>query len=204
MVNIYISKGDLTVAEEKCTELLQGRPETLDYQIKLAQILFYQGKFDETDSLLREIVETLPMDDEVVNDILDVMAVLIGFRHNQEEFGDFAKAQLNIQQNKRTEALEKLDALFDTNEIYIADMCRYQHAWLTFLQGETDSAKIQLSKIVNETIFRELAHIFQAEILDIIDNNISGAIDSYLEFLELYPKSIYYDDVRLRLRELAS
>ena len=40
--------------------------------------------------------------------------------------------------------------------------------------------------------------------IDFIDNDISNAIDSYLEFLELYPKSIYYDDVRLRLRELAS
>ena len=204
MVNISIAKGDLANAKKKCKELLQRDPEILAYQIKSAQILFYQGEFDETDGRLREIVKKLPMDDIAVNDILDVMAVLIGFRHNQEEFGDFAKAQLNIQQNKRTEALEKLDALFDTNEIYIADMCRYQHAWLTFLQGETDSAKIQLSKIVNETIFRELAHIFQAEILDIIDNNISGAIDSYLEFLELYPQSIYYDDVRLRLRKLAS
>jgi outer membrane protein assembly factor BamD (BamD/ComL family) len=102
------------------------------------------------------------------------------------------------------EALEKLETLFDTNEIYIADMCRYQHAWLTFLQGETDSTKIQLSKIVDETIFRELSHIFQAEILDYIDGDISAAIDHYLEFLELYPQSIYYDDVRLRLRELAS
>jgi len=97
-----------------------------------------------------------------------------------------------------------LESIFDSNEIYIADMCRYQHAWLTFLQGETDSTKIQLSKIVTETIFRELAHIFQAEILDYIDGDISAAIDSYLKFLELYPHSIYYDDVRLRLRELAS
>ena len=83
-------------------------------------------------------------------------------------------------------------------------MCRYQSAWLTFLQGETENTKIQLSAIINETIFRELAHIFQAEILDYIEKDISGAIDSYLEFLELYPQSIYYDDVRLRLRELAS
>ena len=183
---------------------MKEQPEILAYQIKLAQILFYQGEFDETDSRLREIVKKLPMNDAAVNDMLDVMAVLIGFRHNQEEFGDFAKAQLNIQQNKRTEALEKLNALFDTNEIYIADMCRYQSAWLTFLQGETENTKIQLSAIINETIFRELAHIFQAEILDYIEKDISGAIDSYLEFLELYPQSIYYDDVRLRLRELAS
>ena len=32
----------------------------------------------------------------------------------------------------------------------------------------------------------------------------NSMINSYLEFLELYPKSIYYDDIRLRLRELAS
>ena len=34
--------------------------------------------------------------------------------------------------------------------------------------------------------------------------DISAAIDYYLEFLELYPQSIYYDDIRIRLRELAS
>lgn len=203
-VNIHIAKGDLESAEKKCAELIQKAPDVLEYQIKSAQILFYQGEFDQTDAKLHEIVEQLPMDNYSVNDILDVMAILIGFRHNQEEFVDFAKVQLNIQQNKRTEALEKLEELFDTNEIYIADMCRYQHAWLTFLQGDAELTKMHLSKIENETIFKELAHIFQAEILDFIDKDISKAIDSYLDFLELYPQSIYYDDVRLRLRELAS
>jgi len=204
LINILIAKGDLESAEKKCAELIEKTPDVLEYKIKSAQILFYKGQFDETDIKLREIIKKLPMDNIAVNDILDVMAILIGFRHNQEEFVEFAKVQLNIQQNKRTEALEKLEALFDTNEIYIADMCRFQHAWLTFLQGETDSTKSQLSEIINETIFRELAHIFQAEVIDYIDKNISAAIDSYLEFLELYPQSIYYDDVRLRLRDLAS
>jgi tetratricopeptide (TPR) repeat protein len=204
MVNISIAKGDLSAADNECNNLLDSHPDVLPYQIKSAQILFYQGEFDKTDARLREIVEQLPMNDNAVNDILDVMAVLIAFRHNQEEFSEFAQAQLNIQQNKRTEALEKLVSLFNTNEIYIADMCRYQYAWLTYLQGKTDSTKIQLSEIKNETIFLELSHIFEAEILDYIDNNISTAIDSYLKFLELYPQSIYYDDVRLRLRELSS
>ena len=100
--------------------------------------------------------------------------------------------------------MDKLVNLYDTNEIYIADMCRYQHAWLNFLQDETESTKVQLQSILHETIFKELAHIFHAEILDYIDKDISVAIDHYLEFLELYPNSIYYDDVRLRLRKLAS
>ena len=204
LVNIHIAKGDLESAKKKCAELIEKAPDVLEYQIKSAQILFYQGEFDQTDAKLHEIVEQLPMDNYSLNDILDVMAILIGFRHNQEEFVDFAKVQLNIQQNKRTEALEKLETLFDTNEIYIADMCRFQHAWLTFLQGDAGNTKTLLSKIENETIFKELAHIFQAEILDFIYNDFSNAIDSYLEFLELYPLSIYYDDVRLRLREITS
>ncbi len=204
LVNIHIAKGDLESAEKKCVELIEKTPDVLEYKIKSAQILFYKGQFDETDTKLREIIKKLPMDNVAVNDILDVMAVLIGFRHNQKEFVEFTKVQLNIKQNKRTEALEKLETLFDTNEIYIADMCRFQHAWLTFLQGDVELTKIQLSEIKNETIFIELAHIFQAEILDHIDKDISAAIDRYLEFLELYPQSIYYDDVRLRLRELAS
>ena len=203
-INIAIAKGDLSDAEDKCNILMKIDPNELPYHIKLAQIFFYQGKYDKTDTNLREIVKKISMDDETVNDILDVMAVLLAFRHNQDEFIEFAKAQLNIQQNKRIEALEKLVSLFNTNEIFISDMCRYQYAWLTYLQGETDDAKNKLGGIINETIFKELAHVFQAEILDYIDRDISSAIDSYLEFLELYPQSIYYDDVRLRLRKLAS
>ena len=72
------------------------------------------------------------------------------------------------------------------------------------MQNESESTKIKLLSIKHETIYKELAHIFYSEIVDYIDNNISQAIDSYLEFLELYPNSIYYDDVRLRLRDLTS
>ena len=173
-------------------------------EFKLAQILFYKGEFDSVGGKLKEIIEDLPQDQTIYNDILNVMSILISFRHNQEEFQEFAYVQWKLQQNKRTEALEKLESIFDSNEIYIADMCRFQHAWLTFLQGDVELTKIQLREIKNETIFKELAHIFQAEILDYIDKDISNAINSYLYFLELYPQSIYYDDIRLRLRELAS
>ena len=204
IIDVFIAKGDLKSADLFCTNLISNDPEILEYKIKAAQILFYKAEFDKTDIELRKIITKLPMDHIAVNDILDVIAVLIGFRHNQDDFVNFVKVQLNIQQNKRIEALEKLESLFNSNEIYIADMSRYQYSWLNFLHGENDSAKLQLQQIVNDTIFKELAHIFQAEILDYVDNNISSAIDSYLNFLELYPNSIYYDDIRLRLRELAS
>ena len=49
-----------------------------------------------------------------------------------------------------------------------------------------------------------MAVILHAEILDYLVSNIGTAIDIYLKFLEDYPLSIYYDDIRIRLRELAS
>ena len=83
-------------------------------------------------------------------------------------------------------------------------MCKYQNAWLYFLHHEHSLVKDHLLKINNETIFKEMALIFYAEILDYINNNTDEAIDIYLKVLELYPNSIYYDDIRLRIRELAS
>ena len=49
-----------------------------------------------------------------------------------------------------------------------------------------------------------LIHIFKGEIYDYSIKDISKAINIYLEFLDLYPNSIYYDERRLRLRDLAS
>ena len=57
------------------------------------------------------------------------------------------------------------------------------------LISDIENTKIQLGSFQNDTIFRELAHIFQSEILDYIDNIISDAINSYLSFLELYPNN---------------
>ena len=45
--------------------------------------------------------------------------------------------------------------------------------------------------------------VLQGEIYDYILLDYSKAADIYLSFLESFPKSIYYDSIRLRLRELA-
>ena len=204
MINIHIAKGDLKVAKNICKNLQKEHPNVLQYSIKESQILFYEGKFDDTDNKLRTTIESVAKNHPTYNDVLDVLAILIGFRHHQKEFKVFADAQLNIQQNKRIESMEKLATLYNVNEIYIADMCRYQNAWLSFLQKDFDNMQLQLESIKHDTIFKEMAHIFQAEILDHMNKDIDNAINSYLEFLELYPNSIYYDDIRLRLREITS
>ena len=83
-------------------------------------------------------------------------------------------------------------------------MCKFQQAWLLYLQNELEIVEQKLEEITEDTIYKEMALIFKAEILDYVKKDLSKAIDAYLSFLNNYPNSIYYDDIRLRLRELAS
>ncbi len=204
IINIYIAKGDLHTANIECEKLINLYPNDIIFQVKSIQISFYNGEFDQTKTNINNILKNLSMEQNSVNDILDISNILIVFQNNKNLFKKYTSIQLSIQQNKRVEALDKLKYFFEINDKYLSNMCIFQYAWLTFLQGDIENTKKHLRLINGDTIFSELSQIFLAEIFDYIDNNISVAIDSYLNFLDIYPQSIYYDEIRLRLRVLAS
>ena len=109
-----------------------------------------------------------------------------------------------IQQNKRQEAIYILEGLAEIKDPLLSELIQYQIIYLYFMQKNYISA-IELATLLSgDTIYSELAFILQCEIADFIHHDLSLAVDLYLEFLEKYPDSIYYDNIRLQLRELAS
>ena len=126
---------------------------------------------------------------------------------NQGEYYDFSKytmAHLKIYQNKRTEAIELLETLFNSNNLQINNKMKFECAYQNFLHNNLDKTITLLNEIDKDSAFKEKSIILLSEIYDYILNNKSAAVDLYLEFLDLFPNSIYYDMVRMRLRELAS
>tara|TARA_B100000945_G_C20409162_1_gene611677 strand:+ start:68 stop:1921 length:1854 start_codon:yes stop_codon:yes gene_type:complete len=205
IVDIYISKGNLDAAEKYIINHYDiTSNNNLELNLKYIQIQFLKGNLDITKNSLMEIIEKMPLNKQVYNDILEILTILIPFERYPEYFQLFAECQHLIIQNKRTEAIQHLNLLYEIPEIFIQEMCFYQQAWLTYLQGNIQDAKNLLNKINNNTIFSELAIIFYGEIEDYYFNNFSNAINIYLEFLEKYPKSIYYDDIRIRLKNITS
>ena len=204
MINVNIAKGDLIKSEKIINKLKKEHKNKIAFDIKLAQVNFYKSDLIQTDNIIKEIIKKLPLHHDMYNDMLNISSILIAFKENEIEFKKFVNIQLNIQQNNRIEAIEKLGELFNSNEIFISEMCRFQQAWLLYLQDDLINTKEKLQLINKDTIFNEMAHIFNAEILDYVNKDISKAIDSYLDFLDFFPNSIFYDDIRLRLRELAS
>ena len=61
----------------------------------------------------------------------------------------------------------------------------------------------RLSNPINNLIIH-LINKGNVEIFDFMLNNEQNAATIYIDFLDKYPLSIYYDDIRLRLRELTN
>ena len=95
-----------------------------------------------------------------------------------------------------------LNSISPDNTIY--DLSRLKYSHLEILQKNYINALEEINKInLNNSKYSEEALLMKGEILDYGLNNIVEAIDNYLLFLELFPNSIYYDLIRIRLRELA-
>jgi len=98
--------------------------------------------------------------------------------------------------------LKKLYHILELSEKPLTNLIKYQLAYVLVLQAQYMNAIDIMTNIDGESIFIELSYILNGEVFDYILNDGESAINYYLEFLEKYPDSIYYDQIRLRLREL--
>ena len=207
IIDINLAKGNTEKALAQINSFKRNfkkGDEKLILKIKESQINFYAGNFQSAGDSLIQVLKDLPKDAPRYNDLLDVQSIILAFTDEDESFANFAQVQLLIRQNKRTHALEILSTQMEVQNNFIKDISLYQTAYIHVLQNEFDVATQKLILVSGETIFSEMSMILHAEILDFMVGDVGAAIDIYLQFLEDYPLSIYYDDIRIRLRELAS
>ena len=207
IIDINLAKGNTQKALAQINSFkrnFKNGNEKLIFKIKESQINFYAGEFQSAGDSLIQVLKDLPKDAPHYNDLLDVQSVILAFTDEDEAFTIFAQIQLLIRQNKRMQALKLLSTQNEIENNFIKDIFLYQTAYLYVLQNEFGLATEKLKIVSGETIFSEMSVILHAEILDYLVGDIGTAIDIYLKFLEDYPLSIYYDDIRIRLRELAS
>ncbi len=207
IIDINLAKGNTEKALAQINSFKQNfkrGDEKLILKIKESQINFYAGEFKSAGDSLIQVLKDLPRDAPRYNDLLDVQSIILAFTDEDESFAKFSQIQLLVRQNKRTHALEILSTQMNVQNNFIKDISLYQMAYLYVLQHEFELASQKLILVSGETIFSEMSLILHAEILDFMIGDVGAAIDIYLQFLEIYPLSIYYDDIRIRLRELAS
>ena len=89
-------------------------------------------------------------------------------------------------------------------EQIIANLSSYYLSYVYIRLNDYSSAKEILKSTSGHDIYSQICKLLYAEIEDYIITDINSAIDIYLEFLDIFESSIYYEDVRLRLGEIVS
>ena len=203
IIDIHIAKGELNMANEyikKNIDQLKFDENKEILKIKLLQLYFYDGNLSLLINESNELLKVLSKNHLLYNDILDMLSIAYLFE-DENEFKNYTNIKLKIFQNKRTQAIKSLSEINFNNDI-INNLAKYELAYLLYLQEDYEKAIIVIDTISQNSIYNEYGLILKAEINDIALNNYDLAIAQYDKFIELYPKSIFYESIRLRLRKL--
>ena len=202
-IDILISKNNLDLAYK----ILEENKNNIDrniYASKKAQILFYLNNWEMFSSNSKTYLQKSSKNNTYYNDILKITNHVTLFNQDTNNLNKYSKALLKSYQNKRTESIEILNSLSNTNNVEIANKIKYELAHLELEQRNINQALLILENTKDGSAFEESILLLKAEIYDHIVNNKIEAINLYLLFLDNFPNSIHYDMIRLRLRELSS
>ena len=172
---------------------------------KLAELNYFEAKFDTALSLLKQFNTNLTTD--LANDALQLQYFIQENNTSAPQaLTEFAKADLLMRQRKYSESLVQFqdivkrystallvdDAMMKIGELYIF-MQRPNDAMRAF-QFIADS--IQMSILKDRALFKI------AEIYQMVLNNKTHAIDTYEKLLTQFPNSLYAEESRKRIRLL--
>ena len=204
MINIMISKGELLKAKA-ILKKSREKIELIDlFLIKEIQILFYLNEWEELNDKIDFFLKSDYQNIVYYNDVLKLKSYLAIFESDKEQLKNYTKAQMKKFQNKRYDAIRLINQLSESNNLNIASNMKYEHAHLLVKQNNFQGALDVLDTISSDNYNIETSILFKAEIYDFILNDTSNAVDLYLFLLENFPDNIYYDSIRLRLREITS
>ena len=178
------------------------KDELVLLSLKKNQVLFYLKEFDELSQNLMDILKILPKDNEYYNDFIDGFATLMLFDSNKDALNQFSSAVYYIKQNDFIKSTPLLLELNSSNEKIIVNLSSYYLSYIYIKLNDYSLAEEIISKEYGDDIYSQMIKLLSAEIDDYINQNTDLAIDKYLYFLDSYNSSIYYEDIRLRLRSI--
>ena len=204
IIDIYHSKGDLNGASEKIEKYMNLNNEKIKttLNIKKIQNYFYAGDKKTLVDEANNILKTLSKNNKYYNDILDIISIAY-LIDNQDEFNNYATSKFKLMQNKRVISMNILDSL-KSESTEVNSKVQYEKSYLNVMQGNYNKALEIINKVSEKSAYAEDFMLLKGEILDFLIKDKSKAVDIYLEFLDLFPDSVYYDLIRIRLREITN
>lgn len=171
----------------------------------LGELFFFEESFDSSKAVFGRLAQR--KDGLFVNDALRYALLLQESSAERERLAVYARALLMARQHKTAEAQLHLTTLARQlqEESPLFDDVLFQSARLLITQGKFEEAVRVLEGLrrnLPQSPMADLSLKMVAEIHDMHLRDYPKATALYREFLMRFPKSIYGDEVRKRLRRL--
>ena len=206
IINLNIESGrvdfELIKKIEKYKKKYTKRDQIVLLDLKKNQALFYLQEFEQTSENLKEILKKLSKESPFYNDFIDGFATLMLFNGKDDELSKFSSAIYHIKQNNFSDAIPVLLELNKSTEDIIANLSIYYLSYIYIKSNNYSLAEETMLRASGDDIYLQLVKLLAAEMDDYMNKNINSAIDKYLDFLDNHESSIYYEDIRLRLKDI--
>lgn len=176
-------------------------------KLKNAKLSYYKGDFALAQSHLD--VLKLATSREISNDAISLSLLIqnnIAFDTTHDAMEDYAAVDLILFQNKREEALIKLDSMLERYPGHsLTDEIWWLKANILTEIGEFESAMTYLNHIVDQysyDILSDDAYFLMGTILQDYLNKDHEAMEIYQALLKKYPGSLFTAEARKRFRLL--
>tara|TARA_B100001989_G_scaffold96433_1_gene67223 strand:+ start:1603 stop:3432 length:1830 start_codon:yes stop_codon:yes gene_type:complete len=201
IININLSRGDLKKTLEKINSLYEYKDFNYLLDIKKIQSYFYEMQRDSVLFYSDKVLKNISREEKYYNDILKISSLFQ--LYSDDDIVNYSKAKFELFKNKNQAAIKILNSFEIENPLF--KTAQFESIFLEVKSGNYNNAIEKIKKIKeNNNYYNHEIQILEAEIYDYgLDDKIK-AVDIYLNFLDNFPKSIFYDLIRTRLRELST
>lgn len=206
--DIYLQTDKLDLARENYESIVQRYKNLspIDYNLaeyKIAELEYFEDNIDTAETLFGKLcIET---NSDIANEALEKIVIIENNKSLTAALKSFANAELLEKQKKPDEAIKKYDeviALADASDI--GERAYIKKAKILYSLGKYSEARSALDSLVSgnpKTIYADLAKLIVGNCF-LAEKNDGQANKVFTEFLAEFPRSIYLDEVRDKLRAL--
>ncbi len=204
---VQTARNDLRRATDEYNRLLNAAPAQYRDRalFQLAELSYYEAKFDSATSLLQSIATNV--NDDLTNDALQLLYFIQENRPaGDKALTDFASADLLMRQHKNAEALvlfQEVTVRYGTTSLVDDAMMRIGELQVTLNHvGDALEAFRKVADDMPTSILRDRAQMRVGELYENELKNKQKAIEAYEQVLVNFPNSLYVEEARKRIRTL--
>lgn len=208
--DIYVLMDKLDEAEKVFFDVTNkfkkiSFPEFDKAKFKIAEIEYFRGNIDSAKVLFGEI--SVNSSSDVANNALDKITLIEQNKIEQNIFAIYTKAELKERQKNTIEAINLFKQTIElAKEGSLVELCYIKIALLNknrLMYEESISTLNSLLEKIPDTIYGDYVLLLIGDTYCALLKN-ELAIKSYTEILTKYPRSIYLQQARDKIRKLRS